>query len=190
MFAQDNTPSAKTASGPKPSIKLYSIFALQNGREFKGEFATAKASHAFTFTPQVAKINQGRLELVGTFSLGAHKIPNITATLAATQGGIGAVPAKIQVRPVSTTPGLPTTESTGARGYVGTMYFKLSPLKPSTTGLTIAMNKVQLNVRLFPTSDLERELQFQYSEVVAALNSNDPEVSKNVAALNQSFSKR
>ena len=49
------------------------------------------------------------------------------------------------------------------------MFFHLSPLKSSALGLTINMRKVQLNVRLFPVSEVERELQVLFSDLVAAV---------------------
>ncbi len=174
MIAQDNKqPSAKTAPGPKPAKKLYSIFALQRDKAFTGEFETATATHKFTFAPKSAKLENNKLQLTGTFSLGARKISNVTATLAATQGGIGAIPGQIASRPIDSTPGLPPTEATGARAYVGAMYFHLSAINSSTLGLTIDMSKVQLNGRLFPLNEIERELQVLFSDVVAATHSAD-----------------
>lgn len=184
MFAQDNNqPSAKTAPGPKPTKKLYSIFALQRDRAFTGEFETATAKHKFTFAPQSATIANNKLQLKGTFSIGARKVENVTATLASTQGGIGAVPGKIASRPVDSTPGLPPTEATGSRGYVGAAYFHLSAINARSLGLTIDMSKVQLNGRLFPLSEVEREIQVLISDIVADANS----AKAHVDALNQIF---
>ena len=145
MVAQDNKqPSAKTAPGPKPAKKLYSIFALQRDKAFTGEVETATATHKFTFAPKSATLANNKLQLSGTFRIGTRKVENVTATLAATQGGIGAIPARIAARPVDSTPGLPPTEATGSRAYVGAMYFYLSPINASALGLTIDMSKVQL----------------------------------------------
>ncbi|HEX4946736.1 MAG TPA: hypothetical protein VFZ34_08740, partial [Blastocatellia bacterium] len=127
MFAQNNKqPSAKTAPGPKPAKKLYSIFALQRDKVFAGEFETATAQHKFTFAPKTATLVNNKLQLTGTFSLGTRKVENVTATLAATQGGLGAIPARIATRPIDSTPGLPATEATGSRAFVGVLYFHLS----------------------------------------------------------------
>lgn len=169
MVAQDNNQhSAKTAPGPKPSKKLYSIFALQRDKAFIGEFETAKGSYKFTYAPQSAKLVNKKLELLGIFSIGARKLTNVTATLASSQGGIGAVPNKIANRPVATTPGLPPTEATGSHAYVGVLYFHLSAINANALGLTIDMSKVQLTGRLFPLNEIERELQVLFSDVVAA----------------------
>ena len=169
MVAQDNNqPSAKTAPGPKPSKKLYSIFALQRDKAFVGEIETAKSSYKFMFAPQSAKLVNNKLELSGTLSIGARKLANVTATLASSQGGIGSVPGKIAMRPVASTPGLPPTEATGAQAYVGALYFHLSAINAIALGLTIDMSKVQLTGRLFPLNEVERELQVLFSDVVAA----------------------
>jgi hypothetical protein len=191
MVVQDNKqPSAKTAPGPKPSKQLYSIFALQRDKVFTGEFETATGKHKFTFAPKSAQLANNKLQLTGTFSLGARKVTNVTATLASSQGGIGAVPGKIAARPVDATPGLPPTEATGARGYVGALYFHLSPLNAAALGLTIDVSKVQLNGRLFPLNEVERELQVLFSDVVAATAHDPPDASAAappLAALNRIF---
>lgn len=168
MFTQDNNqPAAKDAPGPKPSAKLYSIFALQRGKAFTGEFETSKGKHNFTFAPASAKFENGKLQLGGTFSIGARKVQNVTATLASTQGGVGNVPAKIAARPAPAKPGLPLTECTDEHAFVGALYLHLSPIKSAALGLTIDMGKMQLNARLFPTSQVERDLQVLFSDVVA-----------------------
>ncbi len=178
MVVQDNKqPSAKTAPGPKPTRKLYSIFAVQRDKAFSGEFETSKGSYKFTFAPKSAQIANNKLQLRGTFSVGARKVANVTATLASTQGGIGAVPSKIAARPVDSASDLPPTEATGSHAYVGAMYFHLSAINASALGLTIDMSKVQLNGRLFPLNEVERELQVLFSDVVAAAYKKDSDVS-------------
>ncbi len=193
MLAQDNNqPSAKTAPGPRPSKKLYSIFALQRDKAFRGEFETANGNNKFTFAPSSAKLTNNKLELRGTFSVGARKVANVTATLSASQGGIGAVPGIIAARPVASTPGLPPTEATGAWAYVGALYFHLSPINATALGLTIDMSKVQLNGRLFPINEVERELQVLFSDIVATAYKQDADASAaapHVAALNRILKK-
>lgn len=189
MFVQDNKPpSARTAPGPKPAKKLYSIFALQRDKAFTGEFETATAKHKFTFAPKSAQIVNNKLQLTGTFGLGARKIANVTATLVSTQGGLGTIPAQIAARPADTTSGLPPTEATGSRGFVGAMYFHLSTINARALGLTIDMSKVQLNGRLFPLSEVERELQVLFSNIVAAVYQKDADANAatpHVEALNR-----
>jgi hypothetical protein len=169
MFTPNSEPSARTAPGPKPSTKLYSIFALQKDKTFAGEFETATSKHKFTFAPKSAKLVENKLVLTGSLTVGKRVAQNVSATLAATQGGLVSGPAKIAARPYPNPGGLPITEFTGARGFVGTMFFHLSPLKSSALGLAIDLNKVQLNVRLFPVSEVERELQVLFSDLVAAV---------------------
>jgi hypothetical protein len=189
MFVQDNKqPSAKTAPGPKPAKKLYSIFALQRDKMFTGEFETATAKHKFTFAPKSAQLLNNKLQLIGTFRIGARKIENVTATLASTQGGLGALPSHMAARPIDSTPGLPPTEATGSRGFVGTMYFQLSALNARALGLKVDMSKVQLNGRLFPLNEVERELQVLFSEIVAAVyqkEANAKAAASHIEALNR-----
>ncbi len=177
MFTPNSEPSARTAPGPKPSAKLYSIFALQKDKTFAGEFETATSKHKFTFAPKSAKLVENKLVLTGTLSVGAKKLSNVSATLAATQGGLVSGPAKIAARPYPNPSGLPITEFTGTRGFVGTMFLHLSPINSDALGLKIDMKKVQLNVRLFPVNDVERELQVLFSDVAAAVYGKDVDAS-------------
>jgi hypothetical protein len=61
------------------------------------------------------------------------------------------------------------TENTGGRGYVGVLYFLLSPLDSRRLGLNYDLRKVQLNVRLAPVSDAERDVQWLLSSIAVAL---------------------
>lgn len=203
MLIQDNNqPSAKTAPGPKPTKKLYSICGVQRGREFAGSFETNAGKYEFSFTPRAAKLANGKLELTGDFTVAAtrgqkRQVKNVRATLASTQGGLGTAPPRILQRrpnlslPVRTGPSaLPVTEATDALGFVGAMYFRLSPLDARALGLTIDLSHVQLNARLFPTSELERDLQFFYSELVAAAYGKTPDAqaaAAHIDALNKIF---
>jgi hypothetical protein len=192
MFTPNTEPSARTAPGPKPSKKLYSIFALQKDKTFAGEFETATSKHKFTFAPKSAKLVENKLVLTGNLSVGKRTVQNISATLAATQGGLVSGPAKIAARPYQNPSGLPITEFTDARGFVGTMFFHLSPLKSSALGLTIDISKVQLNLRLFPVNDIEREMQVLYSDLVAAAYGKGVDgnaANLQVAGLNELFAK-
>lgn len=172
--------------------------ALMRGKDFKGKFETASASYEFTFAPTLAKLNNGKLELTGNLSLSAgrgakREAKGVQATLLSIQSGLSNVPEPIKVRvkanPVKT---LPLTEATDDSGYVGVMYLRLSPINARTLGLTIDVSSVQLNARLFADNDIERELQVIYADVVAAAYRNEPdtkEAAKNVASLNQIFSR-
>jgi hypothetical protein len=65
--------------------------------------------------------------------------------------------------------GRPVVESTGARSFVGVLYFQLSPLDGPTLGIPLDLSKVQLNLRLSPTDDLARDLQNIFSTLTDAL---------------------
>jgi len=162
--------------------KLYSAPGLLRGREFVGEFEAQGRAYQFTYAPAAAAVSGGRLELTGRFAVGRRAVENVKATLAATQGGLGVAPARPRSFPARTpsdqvgvTPEadrvapdvLPLTEATAERGFVGVLYFRLSPLDGRALGVPLDLGGVQLNARLAPTSDLERELQWFYSEIVA-----------------------
>ena len=66
-------------------------------------------------------------------------------------------------------------EATGSLGFVGVLYFKLSPLDNKALGIPLDMSDVQLGARLAPTDDLARDLLLLFSDVVAALESKPEE---------------
>ena len=133
MFTQ-----SKKASSKSSVRKLHSIHSLLIGREFKGEIEAGKVNHQFVFTPRSASVVNGKLELSGRFTAKiprgqTHKAENVKARLLATQGGLTTVPpvpgtVNTNLPAVRPSDGLPLTDATGDRGYVGVMYFKLSPL--------------------------------------------------------------
>lgn len=178
MLIQDNNQSsAKTAPGPKPSVKLHSICGVQSGRDFNGSFETNTAKYDFSFSPKAAKLVAGRLELTGDFTVirGRQKrqVNGVTAKLLSTQGGLGAVPLRFAERAKASA--LPLTEATNETGFVGVMYFRFSPINARALGLTINLDAVQFNARLFATSEIERDLQFEYSELVATTYGKTPD---------------
>ena len=71
--------------------------------------------------------------------------------------------------------GRPEVEATGSLGFVGVLYFKLSPLDGKSLGIPLDMSDVQLGARLAPTDDLARDLQLLFSDVVLALESKSEE---------------
>jgi hypothetical protein len=204
MLTQDNNqPSAKTAPGPKPSAKLHSVAGLQRGREFAGEFETNAGKYQFVYTPRAAKLVNGKLELTGDFGVTAargqkRQVSDVKATLVSSQGGLGVVPQRVIERtpnlslPIRTPDGPPpTTEATNELSWVGAMYFRLSPLDARALGLTADLSAVQLNARLLATSDLERDLQEEYSNLVAVAYGRRPDARKatpHVEAINRLFS--
>jgi hypothetical protein len=66
--------------------------------------------------------------------------------------------------------GRPHVESTGPLSFVGVLYFNLSPLDGSALGVPLDLSKVQLNLRLAPTDDLARDLQYIFSDLTQALH--------------------
>jgi hypothetical protein len=66
--------------------------------------------------------------------------------------------------------GRPTVESTGPLSFVGVLYFNLSPLDGRALGVPLDLSKVQLNLRLAPTDDLARDLQYIFSDLTHALH--------------------
>jgi hypothetical protein len=65
--------------------------------------------------------------------------------------------------------GLPVTEATDALAFVGVLYLRLSPVDGRAVGVPVDMSAVQLNARLAPRSDLERDLQWLFSGAVQAV---------------------
>ena len=78
-------------------------------------------------------------------------------------------------------------EATGSLGFVGVLYFKLSPLDSKSLGIPLDMSDVQLGARLAPTDDLARDLQLLFSDVVLALENNSEEMSSALDALNKAL---
>ena len=165
---------AREASGPKPSKKLYSIPALLRDRAFAGKFETSTAACEFIYAPKSARLVNGKLELTGSLNLssargGKREVKDVRATLTASQGGLGAVPGAIMARALpNAVAGLPVTEATAAHGFVGVMYFRLSPINNKSLGVIPDFGKVQLNARMAPVNGTERELQIVYSDLVIA----------------------
>lgn len=178
--------------------KLHSIHSLLIHHEFIGEIDTGKAKHKFIYSPHSATVANGKLELTGRFTVKSpgsplHKADNVKATLLATQGGLATAPAAPRGTEATLlgklpSDGLPVTEATGSRAYVGVMYFKLSPLHGRTLGIPFDLSAVQLNGRLNPADDAARNLQFWYSVAVRAIYGQSPDetlAAKSVEEINQ-----
>ncbi len=196
--------------------RVYSVHALQRDREFAGEIeALGGKTYPFTFAPKMVVVAGRKIELVGDFRAGAGKraISGVRATLASTQGGMGRAPVvhrellagtaqgaetgtadpQEKTEPpaaprAESKDGLPITEVTGAGAFVGVMYFKLSSLDGRALGVPADLGGVQLNARLSPTSETERELQWLYSGLVAAAwgePADAKSTSAHVAAINR-----
>jgi hypothetical protein len=164
----------------KAANKIHSIHVLPNGAGFAGKIEAGGSSHQFSFTPKTAASLNGKLVLTGVVKAqlagGRQRVTNdVTATLLATQGSItGAPPMPRQfsesLKPPAPIPSgpLPFTDSTGHLGSVAVMYLKLSPLDGRALGVPADLSEVQLNARLYVTSEIERDLHWLYSALVEA----------------------
>jgi hypothetical protein len=83
--------------------------------------------------------------------------------------------------------GRPKVEATGSLGFVGVLYFKLSPLDSKSLGIPLDMNDVQLGARLAPTDDLARDLQLLFSDLVLGLENKSEETTPALDALNKAL---
>jgi hypothetical protein len=177
--------------------RLHSIHALPNGREFTGKIESGKANHQFTFTPKTAASANGRLVFTGSVRVKAptgqlRTADNVTATLLATQGSITAPPPMPGGLPPSLNPpqpdlseSLPITDWTGHLGSVGVMYLKLSSLDGRALGVPMDLSLVQLNVRMYPASEIERDLQWLYSALLEAMHGEQRDEQRAAAYLNE-----
>jgi hypothetical protein len=160
--------------------KIHSIHVLPNGAGFAGKIEAGGSSCHFAFTPKTAASVNGKLVLTGVVmaqsSGGRRRVTNdVTATLLATQGSItGPPPMPRQfsesLKPPLPVPSesLPLTDSTGHLGSVAAMYLRLSPLDGRALGVPADLSAVQLNARLYATSEIERNLHWLYSALVEA----------------------
>lgn len=169
----------KTRAGAK-ATKLYSIAAVMRGQSFAGNFEAGGVPYSFTYDPRKASLIGRRLQLDGGLTVidgrpnarvPPHSLNNVRATLVSAQGGIGTAPQRkkmpADLSPVR--PELPVVESTGALSFCGVLYFNLSPLDGRALGVPAVMSPLQLNVRLAPVNDAERNLQGVFSSIVDAL---------------------
>ena len=170
-------------SATRPGTKIYSIAAVQHGRDFKGRFTAAGSTYAFVYSPSSGEISGRRLRLAGTLTVtdsqGRDRSQDrVHVDLAATQGGSGGAPPRRQIpgggpqapeaKPAGTR-SLPKTDNTGPTAFVGVMYMHFEPLDGSRFGVPADLSRVQLNARLWATDDLARNLHDVYSQLVEAV---------------------
>ncbi len=177
--------------------KLHSIHALPNGRGFAGQIEAGKATYRFTFIPKTATSVNGKLVLTGSVKVKApagqpRAVDKITATLLATQGSItnpppmpAQLPAELEPARQTARDSLPVTDSTGHLGSVAVMYLKLSPLDGRALGLPMDLSSVQLNLRLYPASEIERDLHWLYSALIEAMQGERPSEQRAAGCLNE-----
>lgn len=169
----------KIRAGAK-ARKLHSIAAVMRGQSFAGNFEAGGVPYSFTYDPRKSSLIGRRLQLNGALTVfdarpnarvPPHSLSNMRATLVGAQGGIGTAPQRKKMpadfSPVR--PDLPIVESTGALSFCGALYFKLSPLDGRALGVPAVLSPLQLNVRLAPLNDAERNLQGVFSSIVDAL---------------------
>lgn len=162
------------------ATKLHSIAAVMRGQRFAGDFEADGNRYRFTYDPRKSSLIGRRLQLNGRLTVirgrpddrvPSHSLNNVRATLVSAQGGIGTPPQRkklpADLSPVR--PDLPIVESTGALSFCGVLYFRLSPLDGRVLGVPAVMSPLQLNVRLAPVNDVERNLQGIFSSIVDAL---------------------
>jgi hypothetical protein len=178
MFVRAQRP-AKTGAAAK-SVKVHSIASTMRGRSFAGRFEVGGVKYSFTYSPTTAAVVGTKLQLSGKLTINgdrpnarvsSHNLPDVRATLLATQGAIGTAPPRQNV-PADVPPprpDFPIVESTGSLSFCGVLYFKLAPLDGRSLGVPADLRQVQLNVRLAPVSDAERGLQGLFSSVADAL---------------------
>jgi hypothetical protein len=159
--------------------KIHSIHVLPNGAGFAGRIE-AGLSYQFAFTPKSASVTNGKLVLTGDVKVKTpagrqHTASEVAATLLATQGSItGPPPMPRQfsesLKPPAPAPNasLPLTDWTGYFGSIAVMYLKLSPLEGRVLGVPADLSAVQLNARLYATSEIERDLHWLYSALLEA----------------------
>ena len=171
-----------TGKSTTASRKLHSIHVLQDDKNFSGKIETGRIGYKFTFSPSSAAIDDGKLVLTGVVTVKApagasRKVENVRATCMASQGNIQNAPAKPASIGASLKHPLPAqqadkplTDATDNLSSAGVIYFKLSKLDGRALGVALDMSSVQLNARLNPKSQTERDLQWLYSAITAADN--------------------
>jgi len=209
--------------------KLHTLHAVLRGRVFDAKFEARGKTYGVVFLPNQATIVDHKLVLIGRIGFSVPQqttryVDGVSASLMATQGGVGVSPVRrqllagtAQTAQTATSdqkleqekgpetdlqPGLhsfeppkyddlgrPMVEATGSLGFVGVLYFKLSPLDSKSLGIPLDMSDVQLGARLAPTDDLARDLQLLFSDVVVALENNSAETSvrSSLDALNKAL---
>lgn len=187
MFTQTKSASTKASGQTGGLRKLYSVHVLPAGHDFAGVIQAGKVNYQLVFAPKTAKVANGKPVLTGSVTIKSatgkkQTAENIEAVLLATQGSITPAPPmprdlqpslKSDSTPPNDRPIL--TDATGPQGSVGVMYFKLSGLVGKALGIPMDLSDLQLNARLFPTSETEYDLQWLYSALVMATLNNPPD---------------
>ncbi|MGH9838239.1 MAG: hypothetical protein ACREEM_05595 [Blastocatellia bacterium] len=161
--------------------KLHSIHALPDDNAFTGRIA---GKYQFTFAPKSAEVSGGKLKLKGDVTIKSpagqkRTVSNVEATLLSTQGSIQQQPVPPRelpdtLQPTIANPAPTITDATDDLSSIGVLYLKLAPLDARALGVPMDLSGVQLNARLYPQSELERDLQWLYSAwLLASLSGNE-----------------
>ncbi|PYP89977.1 MAG: hypothetical protein DMF61_01890 [Blastocatellia bacterium AA13] len=181
MSFQEKRSISQSNRGRSSLPRVYSIASVLKHDCFSGSFEAGGAEHGFLYTPSNAQTEGDRLHLTGLLTISdsggrARSRRNIRAVLAASQGGIGTAPPRKHSPTIDARPReddrrdpLPDVESTGRSSFCGVMYFKLESVNGPALGVKADLSAVQMNVRLAPTTDRERELHGAYSSLIEAL---------------------
>ena len=100
--AQRRSRQGRAAGGATATRRLYSIPGWPVERAFSGNFSVGGAEYKFTYQPSRAENVNNLLELAGRLTVTdargrARTLDSVRATLANTQGGIGATPTRRQI---------------------------------------------------------------------------------------------
>jgi hypothetical protein len=228
MLNEQHSQPAQPNSSRNAQTKLHTLHAVLRGRVFDGKFEARGKTYGVVFLPNQATIVDGKFVLQGRMGFSvpqqATRYVGVSASLMATQGGVGVSPVRRQLLagtaqtaqtatsdqkleqekgpetdlqpglhsfepPTYDDLGRPKVEATGSLGFVGVLYFKLSPLDSKSLGIPLDTSDVQLGARLAPTDDLARDLQLLFSDVVLALENKSEETALRSAleALNKAL---
>ncbi|MFN0087072.1 MAG: hypothetical protein ACKVX9_16905 [Blastocatellia bacterium] len=159
--------------------KLHSVHMLQSGREFAGEIEVGRTKYRFVFSPSRFSTAGGAPMLAGRVRVKApggreRILEKVEARVLAQQGSILSAPprparldASLRAPFSPQDPSKPKTDATGDMSIAAVVYFRLSPMEGAALGLPLDLSAVQINARLYPASETERELHWLYSAVVA-----------------------
>jgi len=228
MMNEQHSQPAQPGSSRTAQTKLHTLHAVLRGRVFDGKFEVRGKTYGVVFLPNRATIVDRKLVLTGRMGFSVPQqatryIDGVSASLMATQGGVGVSPVRrqllagtAQTAQTATSdqrleqekgpetdlqPGLhsfeppkyddlgrPIVEATGSLGFVGVLYFKLSPLDSKSLGIPLDTSDVQLGARLAPTDDLARDLQLLFSDIVLGLeNKSEETLRPAIDALNKAL---
>ena len=193
--AKQRNPAPRGQTGAR---RLHSVAAWPVQRAFIGNLSLDAASYKVSYAPSRAEAINNMLRLTGRLTVTdargrVRALGSVQATLANSQGGIGAGPIRRKI--IGADPSisdqaqginsLTVTENTGPTSYCGALYFHFEPLDAKALGVMADLTKVQLNVRLEPLDDTAKTLHGLYCYVVEALYGERADEKLAAAAINE-----